>query len=67
MIGETFNSERDWNKTYKIEELKSWFLVYENRSMFNLIPKKNMSTEEINTIRNIFRNLNGNLTILKLK
>ncbi len=67
MRGETFNTESDLNQTYKIEELKNWFLLFQNRTIFNLIPKKGMTVEEINTARNIFRNVKNNRTILKLK
>ena len=51
--GESFSAEKDWNKIYKIHELKSWFLLYDNNHVFNLISKKNMSPEEINELRAI--------------
>jgi len=39
-VGETFNSEMDWTKIYKIQELKDWILIYQNRQMAFLLPKK---------------------------
>lgn len=39
IIGETFSSEMSWEKTYKVKELKNWILIYQNKQMFNLIPK----------------------------
>ena len=39
-IGESFNSEMDWSKIYKIIELKGWILIYQNRQTANLIPKE---------------------------
>jgi len=39
IIGETFNSEMDWEKTYKVLELKNWILIYQNRQIANILPK----------------------------
>lgn len=39
-IGESFFSEIDWTKIYKIMELKNWILIYHNRQVANLIPKE---------------------------
>ena len=38
MSGESFNSEMDWSKIYKIQELKNWVLIYQNRAAANIIP-----------------------------
>ena len=38
-IGETFNSDMDWTKIYKILELNDWILIYQNRQIANLITK----------------------------
>ncbi len=40
VTGETFNSEFDWAKLYKITELKHWVLIYQNKTIANLIPKE---------------------------
>jgi hypothetical protein len=39
ITGETFNSELSWEKTYKILELKNWFLIYQSSLIANVIPK----------------------------
>jgi len=39
LIGESFNSEMSWDKTYKILELKNWILIYQNRQAINILPK----------------------------
>jgi len=39
MTGETFNTEMNWEKTYKILELKNWILIYQNRQIANVLPK----------------------------
>jgi hypothetical protein len=40
VTGETFYSEFDWAKLYKITELKHWILLYQNKIIANLIPKE---------------------------
>ena len=40
ITGESFNSELTWEKIYKITELRNWILIYQNRLVANIIPKK---------------------------
>ena|SRR5690554_2135107 len=40
ITGESFNSEMSWDKTYKVLELKNWFLFYQNKLVANIIPKE---------------------------
>lgn len=40
ITGESFTSEFTWEKTYKITELKNWILIFQNRLVANIIPKK---------------------------
>jgi hypothetical protein len=40
IIGETFNSELGWEKTYKILELNAWVLIFGNKLTANVIPKE---------------------------
>jgi len=63
--GESFNSELDWSKTYKIEEISNWFLIYQSKQVANLISKKNITETQINEMRAIFKAQKG--VILKLK
>lgn len=65
MTGESFKTEYSWEKTYKIEELSEWFLIYQNRRVANLIPKHNMTTEQITCLTDIFRSLR--MSKVKLK
>jgi hypothetical protein len=53
--GESFYLEIAWNKIFKIEETKRWFLIYQNNLSAILVSKKNLSTEEMNTFKNILR------------
>lgn len=43
ITGESFNSELTWEKTYKVTELKNWILIYQNRLVANIIPKKSFA------------------------
>ncbi len=57
MTGNSFKTEFTWEKSYKIEELSQWFLIYQNKRAVNLIPKYNMTTEQIIYLKDIFRKL----------
>ena len=57
ITGETFNSEFDWSKIYKITELKDWILIYQNRQIANIIPKESFG-ENIIDFKNLVRGKN---------
>lgn len=42
--GNSFKSEMDWKKTYKVIELKKWILIYQNKLVFNVIPKESFGS-----------------------
>lgn len=46
VTGESFKSEMNWEKIYKIVELKSWFLIYQNKSVANLISKTTLGDQQ---------------------
>ena len=57
VTGESFSSELNLDKTFKIQELKDWFLVYQNNIVFNPIPKHTLNSDQITQLRNIFKSL----------
>jgi hypothetical protein len=65
IIGETFNSEMDWTKTYKILELKRWILIYHNRIIANIIPKESFGTN-LNDFRNLVMSKSIKFKLIKL-
>lgn len=65
--GESFITLRKWAQTYKIEELKNWFLIYESNQVANLIPKSEMSDQDISNLRSLFLNINEPGIKVKLK
>ncbi len=54
ITGNSFSGEKSWDKVYKIQELKDWFMIYENNAIANLIPKSQMTTAEADELRSIF-------------
>lgn len=56
-IGETWRMEIDWSKTYKIEETKNWFLIYENPRSKIIIPKETMTVDDIKILKTILVNI----------
>lgn len=53
--GESFYMEILWSKIYKIVEKKRWFLIYQNNLSAILIPKKELSPEQIKEIKEILK------------
>jgi len=52
ITGESFNSQMTWDKTYKVLELKEWFLFYHNKFTANIISKERIGnqTQELREI-----------------
>jgi len=61
--GESFNSQSSWDKVYKVSQTKNWILVWHNRFIANLIPKKDLQETDINTLKTIldFHQVKNNL------
>lgn len=55
--GESFYMEILWPKIYKIVEKEKWFLIYQNNLSAILIPKKELSPEQIRQIQEILRSV----------
>lgn len=45
ITGESFNSQMTWDKTYKVLELKEWFLIYHNKLSANIISKERIGNQ----------------------
>lgn len=52
--GETFSSTFDWSKIHKVKELGNYILIYHQPLVFNIISKKNFSTEQLATFRKFY-------------
>lgn len=51
--GESFYMEILWTKIYKVDEKKNWFLIYQNNLSAILIPKKELSSDQIKQVQEI--------------
>jgi mRNA-degrading endonuclease YafQ of YafQ-DinJ toxin-antitoxin module len=51
--GESFQVEMSWEKIYKIEEIKDWLLIYQNRNSANIIPLRYFSKEILTKFRSL--------------
>ncbi len=55
--GDSFNTEMTWEKTYKVLELKSWLLIYQNKMIANIIPKEYIG-DHLSELREIIKSTN---------
>ena len=62
ITGESFYMEVKWEKMFKIVEKPNWFLIYQNEFSAIIIPKKNISPDEIGRFRDILKDCD-NVTV----
>ncbi len=53
VIGNSFSSSQSWEKIYKVSESKNWILIWNDRQSANPIPKRDISEEELMTLKGI--------------
>ncbi|WP_027002277.1 YcxB family protein [Hugenholtzia roseola] len=45
-----------WERVYKVREFSEWFMIYQNRHLAYLVPKKSFATaEDLTTLRNFMQ------------
>lgn len=57
VCGESFYTEISWEKLFKIDEVKNWFLIYQNTFSAILISKRNLTEQQIGEVRKILRSI----------
>ena len=57
ITGESFYTEIMWNKLFKIEEQKNWFLIYQNNLSAILLPKKDFHRNQEEDFKKILMNV----------
>lgn len=62
--GKTFDGDFTWNTVHRIKENKDWFLIYQSKTMMNMVPKKYFSQSEIIELRNIIEKNNVKAKLL---
>ena len=55
--GESFYLEIKWHKMFKVIEKLNWFLIYQNNLSAIIISKKDLTTDDINKFRKIFKDM----------
>jgi hypothetical protein len=63
--GESFYTELQWEKMYKVSELHNWFLIYQNTLSAILLPKESFTGKTQDEFKSLVKSLHG--PILKLK
>ena len=55
--GESFYTEIAWNKIFKIDEQKNWFLIYQNNLSAIIIPKNDFHGNQEKDFKEILRTI----------
>ena len=68
ITGESFYTELTWTKTFKVKELKEWFLIYQNNFSAVMIPKKVFDKDGEEKFKNLIKSIPGlKLELLPVK
>jgi hypothetical protein len=51
--GDSFNSQLSWDKIYKVTENKIWILIWQNKQVANIIPKRDFNSSELELFKKI--------------
>ena len=54
ITGESFNTEMDWEKVHKIQELRNWILIYQSNQVANIL-KKGSIADNIDEFRDLIK------------
>lgn len=60
VTGETFNSKSNWAKVYKVQIIKGWLLLYQNRMVANIIKIEPAHEENIEELKQFLKTGNFN-------
>lgn len=54
-IGESFNAQLTWDKIYSVTETKTWILIWQNKQVANVIPKRDFAHDDLKSFKEIVR------------
>lgn len=57
--GESFETNRNWEKILRVKETKNWFLIYENKMNAHIINKRCLTEDKINGLRILIKSIPG--------
>lgn len=55
LTGESFNSKLTWDKVYSVTENKDWVLIWQNRQVANVLPKRDFNDDELQTFKDLVK------------
>lgn len=55
--GESFYTELTWHKIYKVDELRNWFLIYQNTFSAIIIPKKSFHHNQEEDFKHLLKSI----------
>ncbi|MBP6698034.1 MAG: YcxB family protein [Flavobacteriales bacterium] len=59
MTGDSFYMEVIWAKTFKVVELRNWFMIYQNTMSAIIVPKRSFAPGEADQFRRMVRDIPG--------
>jgi hypothetical protein len=59
LTGESFNSKLTWDKIYSVTENKDWILIWQNRQVANVVPKRDFTEGQLQAFKDIVRSHGG--------
>jgi hypothetical protein len=65
LTGESFNSKLSWNKIFKVTENNDWILIWQNRQVANVVPKRDFKNEDLRIFKDIVNAQAGLINKLK--
>lgn len=66
ITGESFNSRLTWDKLYSVTENRDWILIWQNRQVANVVPKRDFKDGELQVFKNIVKSRRGLKNKLKM-
>jgi hypothetical protein len=65
VTGESFNSKLTWEKIYRLTENTDWILIWQNRQIANVIPKRDFKPDDVQNFKDLVKNIKGPKNRLK--
>lgn len=57
LTGESFTSNNSWEKVQKVKENADWFLIYQSKNQFSLIPKKAFTEAQYSELKTLLKSI----------
>jgi hypothetical protein len=55
ITGESFDAKLTWDKIYSVTENKTWILIWQNKQVANVIPKKDFIYDDLKKFKDLVR------------